>query len=354
MHTPGKPSSRVDAQPGVAAPAWLAALTPLIPELKGALTAGVEAGPAGLILTGTVSTDTERERIGTKAEALFAGVLPVDNRLQVLPPKRPASLSLSLDSGAAALSGVLPGQAEVDRVRAAARTAFPGAKITDTLTVGDAVAQPAWLAPVLELMPELAPVDQAELEASAGGVTLSGTVFSAEIRERIEEKAKAILGEMVLVNRIEVAEQARPVETPAPAPPPAASPLAPAPPAAPPPEVKLPALYFQHDSIALTVESLGLVDTLFDALNARPDLRVELAGFTDSSGEEAYNRDLSRRRAEEILGTLVSKGIDPGRLVPKGYGEERPAADNGTPEGRALNRRVELRIPAASGGNSRS
>ncbi len=112
----GKPTSRVDAQLGVATPAWLAALTTLIPELKGALTAGVEAGPAGLIITGTVPSEAERERIGTRAAALFAGVLSVENRIRVLPPKRPAGLTLSLEAGTLALGGELPGQAEIDRV----------------------------------------------------------------------------------------------------------------------------------------------------------------------------------------------------------------------------------------------
>ncbi len=107
--------------------------------------------------------------------------------------------------------------------------------------------------------------------------------------------------------------------------------------------MKLPTLYFLQDSTELAAGSQGQVDAAVDALKARPGLRVELAGFTDSSGEEAYNRDLSRRRAEEIMGTLVSKGIDPGRLVPRGYGEGRPAADNRTPEGRAMNRRVEFK-----------
>ena len=324
----GKLTSRIDTKIGVEAPAWQAALAALIPEFKGAATAGIEVGPTGLILTGTVSSDAEREQIGKKAEALFAGVLTVDNRIQVVPPKRPAGLTLHKDAGSVALSGELPGKAEIDRVIVAARSAFAGAKINDTLTADSSVAQPAWLGPVLELIPELSPVAQAGLEAGAAGVTLSGTVATAELRERIEKKAKTILGALALVNRIEVLKKAAAVE---------------AKPPSPPPEVRLPALYFLFDSTELEAESQGVLDAVVDALRARSDLRVELAGFADASGQEAYNLDLSRRRAEEILGYLVSKGIDAGRLVPRGYGESQPVADNQTPEGRALNRRVEFK-----------
>jgi OOP family OmpA-OmpF porin len=332
----GKLTSRIETKPGVAAPAWVTALATLIPALRGAATAGIDTGPEGLILTGTVSSDAERQRIGKQAEALFAGVLAVDNRIVVLPPKRPAGLALRGDSESVALSGELSGEKEIERVRAAVRSAFPGAKITDTLTVGDSVAPPVWLEPVLGLMPELSPVAQAGLDAAADGITLSGTVPSPELRERIAKKAQTLLGAHTLVNRIEVAKQVPPVEVPPPAPPPAKLP-------APPPAVEFHTLYFPHDSTELAAESQGALDAVVDRLRARPGRRLELAGFADASGEEAYNLGLSRRRAEAIRSYLVSKGIDPGRLVPRGYGEGHPAADNGTPEGRALNRRVELK-----------
>ena len=72
------------------------------------------------------------------------------------------------------------------------------------------------------------------------------------------------------------------------------------------------------------------------------DVKVEVAGHTDSVGTEEYNMGLSLRRAEAVRQYLVGKGIAADRLIVRGYGESRPVADNATAEGRFQNRRVEL------------
>jgi outer membrane protein OmpA-like peptidoglycan-associated protein len=78
---------------------------------------------------------------------------------------------------------------------------------------------------------------------------------------------------------------------------------------------------------------------------------VEVSGHTDSSGSDALNRELSQRRAESVAEYLASQDIARERLVPEGYGEQYPIADNGTESGRAQNRRVELRLsPLGEGG----
>jgi OOP family OmpA-OmpF porin len=69
---------------------------------------------------------------------------------------------------------------------------------------------------------------------------------------------------------------------------------------------------------------------------------VEIRGYTDSVGPASYNLELSQRRAEAVKQYLVNAGIDPSRLVAKGYGEADPIASNKTPEGRAQNRRIEF------------
>lgn len=71
---------------------------------------------------------------------------------------------------------------------------------------------------------------------------------------------------------------------------------------------------------------------------------IEIYGHTDSTGEAAYNMDLSERRAASVGRYLESQGIQFQRIVTKGFGEEYPVATNDTPEGRQLNRRVELRL----------
>jgi OOP family OmpA-OmpF porin len=72
-------------------------------------------------------------------------------------------------------------------------------------------------------------------------------------------------------------------------------------------------------------------------------LRLSIEGHTDSDGEEAYNQDLSQRRAESVRAYLVSKyQVDGARLESKGFGESKPIDANTTGEGKANNRRVEL------------
>lgn len=77
---------------------------------------------------------------------------------------------------------------------------------------------------------------------------------------------------------------------------------------------------------------------------ASPSAIVEVGGHTDSIGPDDYNQGLSQRRADAVRGYLVEQGVDGQRLSAVGYGETRPIADNDTPEGRARNRRVELRV----------
>jgi outer membrane protein OmpA-like peptidoglycan-associated protein len=73
---------------------------------------------------------------------------------------------------------------------------------------------------------------------------------------------------------------------------------------------------------------------------------VVVQGHTDSTGSDAHNQNLSVRRADAVMGYLVDRGISPARIRAKGYGETHPTATNETPEGRQLNRRVDLLLKA--------
>jgi OOP family OmpA-OmpF porin len=101
---------------------------------------------------------------------------------------------------------------------------------------------------------------------------------------------------------------------------------------------------FAFDSARIEPEFEPVLDVAADELRANPDVRVEVAGHTDSTGADDYNQALSERRANSVVDYLVSKGIDRSRLEPAGSGESQPVADNGTPDGRAQNRRVELNV----------
>jgi OOP family OmpA-OmpF porin len=90
--------------------------------------------------------------------------------------------------------------------------------------------------------------------------------------------------------------------------------------------------------------SMALIRTLASAAVQCSSFRISVEGHTDADGSEAYNLDLSRRRAEEVVKNLVANGVDINTITGGGYGESRPIASNDTPEGMAKNRRIEFKV----------
>ncbi|HND26942.1 MAG TPA: OmpA family protein [Pseudomonadales bacterium] len=101
---------------------------------------------------------------------------------------------------------------------------------------------------------------------------------------------------------------------------------------------------FEFNSAKLTSESKIILDQAAAALKKTPGKKVEVAGHTDAVGSNTYNMKLSQARAKSVRDYLIAQGVDAARLTSAGYGEEKPVADNGSDEGRAKNRRVELHI----------
>lgn len=108
-------------------------------------------------------------------------------------------------------------------------------------------------------------------------------------------------------------------------------------------DLVLEGIEFATGSTQLTPASEQTLERVAESLRAWPDVRVEIGGHTDSQGSAAFNLELSQQRAESVRQFLLGRGIDPTRVTAVGYGEERPIRNNGTVEGRAANRRVELR-----------
>ena len=115
--------------------------------------------------------------------------------------------------------------------------------------------------------------------------------------------------------------------------------------------IDLKGVNFDFDKSTLRPDAVAILDEAISILGKYPQLRVEVAGHTDSIGTEEYNQGLSERRAHTVYDYLTGHGIDAGRLVgPTGYGESKPIAPNtnedgsDNPEGRAKNRRTELNV----------
>jgi len=105
-------------------------------------------------------------------------------------------------------------------------------------------------------------------------------------------------------------------------------------------------ILYDFNSAVLRTESQQTLRDLAANFQRYPDETVSVEGHTDNVGSPEYNQGLSERRAYSVRDYLASQGVAPSRISAIGYGEARPKASNDTPEGRQLNRRVEIHIRA--------
>ena len=103
-------------------------------------------------------------------------------------------------------------------------------------------------------------------------------------------------------------------------------------------------VHFAHGRAKLDTRGKALIDRLIGALNTCPEAALNVAGHSDASGRARRNLALSKRRARTVTSYMIHKGIDAGRLVAIGYGDQRPVAPNDTQANRAKNRRIEVAI----------
>ncbi len=173
---------------------------------------------------------------------------------------------------------------------------------------------------------------------STSGMYTATTAGSAQVT------AYSRAGKMTSSASITVAEMA-PVAPPPPAP------VAPAPPPPPPPTAPvaqrytfdLAMVHFRFDHADLTKGGQDSVRAIAEVLKAHADVNVDVIGHTDWIGTEAYNMKLSRARAETVRRLLVTSGVADTRITVKWRGKDEPIADNHTKDGRAMNRRAEVK-----------
>lgn len=103
-------------------------------------------------------------------------------------------------------------------------------------------------------------------------------------------------------------------------------------------------LLFATNSAVIMPGGYTEIDRVANVLNQYPDTRLQVQGFTDSTGSEQYNMELSQRRAEAVKNALIARSVDPNRIQALGFGESQPIAPNDTAAGRQQNRRVTIMI----------
>lgn len=99
---------------------------------------------------------------------------------------------------------------------------------------------------------------------------------------------------------------------------------------------------FESGKADIVPDSAGLLDRLIETALRCPNATIEIAGHTDSDGEEAANQALSERRAQAVVDYLVRAGLPASRFTPIGYGSAQPLAGNESEDGKAQNRRIEF------------
>lgn len=112
-------------------------------------------------------------------------------------------------------------------------------------------------------------------------------------------------------------------------------------------------VFFESGKAALTPDSYPQLNKLASELIAEPDMNIEVCGYTDNVGNDEDNLVLSQKRAQTVVDYLMAAGISQERMIATGYGSANPIADNATFEGRARNRRIEVKIHTAAGSSAR-
>ena len=103
-------------------------------------------------------------------------------------------------------------------------------------------------------------------------------------------------------------------------------------------------ILFETDKATLRPESMDQIKSIAAILKAYPNVELKIGGYTDNTGEAKHNQQLSTERANAVMNAIVGMGIPSARLKAEGYGSQYPVADNSTEEGRAKNRRIDVRV----------
>lgn len=285
------------------------------------------------VLSGTIGSTSLSDR----AAALVAaqpGVFRVRNNLTTVgaaaaPEPEPAnaarpSFEVRFDDQGVVLNGTVPDEATRQALVNAAAARVGASNVQNSLRVDGTLTAPAWLGQVQNLLPMVADsISNGALAVNAGRLALTGTVGQQSTKDYSSSEATRLLGPNVTIDnqiRVSAAQQSlnrllegRVVE-------------------------------FVTDRAELTPDSRRLLDEMAAVLRQYPDANISIDGHTDSRGRDAYNLELSQRRANAIRSYLTGLGIAAERLTATGYGETRPIRTNDTPAGRAANRRVEFHV----------
>ncbi|MDQ8051344.1 OmpA family protein [Luteibacter sp.] len=255
----------------------------------------------------------------TRAPVPAATVEQVDPRLRI-----------DNTDGKVAVTGQLASEPEKTRLMEALRAAFGGGNVSGDITVDTTTAPARWMDKLIALLPELKASgiklgfdgDKLQVDTSAlpedQRIALSHrlrTEFPSLRMSGLWDKAMAALSMLKAGFTSDDLVKA----------------------------LNLSTIYFETGSAKITGDSMETLVKAAEAIKAAPaGTRIEIGGHTDNSGDAAINMAVSQQRAEAVKTNLVELGVAAEMLDARGFGQDKPVADNATEEGRAQNRRIEF------------
>ncbi len=242
------------------------------------------------------------------------------------------SLKAAFENGKYRLTGTLPDESTKQQVLAKAREIYGEGNFIDELKVGG-VSAPSWLSSVLSLFPFTKnSVTNGGLSAEGNSISLIGQVPNQAAKDKTYADAvKAVPSNVTINNLLTISGQTALSEQQAIV------------------QVKLneaiagKVVEFETGSDQLTDKGKAVLDALAPILKDSTE-NLEIAGNTDNQGNAKKNSDLSKRRAETVKKYLIGKDLNGDRFSTKGYGQEKPIADNNTEDGRQRNRRIDFQV----------
>jgi OmpA-OmpF porin, OOP family len=290
---------------------------------------GIEIGVDGrdVTLSGNVAGESQRRQAAVTA-ADGCGARLVTNTVQIvdLPPYE---TSLCVDGRAMRLRGNVPTPALREQATIRARESFGDAADVDLVLRTDAPEGFELVFPLV--LREMAQLESGCMTLAGNSLSVAGLIRSELARDRLvgvfEQAGRGLYGrtfnlavpqksaeaqscEAYFAERFEAGER----------------------------------VLFDVGSSQLHADGRALLDSLLARARDCSRFRILVTGHTDSDGDAESNRDLSLRRAQAVVDYLAKKGIDPDRMSAVGYGETQPRASNDTDDGKARNRRIEIRI----------
>ena len=279
-------------------------------------------------MTGTAPSSAERERAVTLVSSV-RGVRKIVDRLEIRPPV--FEFAVDRRGSQVVLSGSIPDDGSKPELLSRAAALFGTDAIVDELRESGPTPDADWVPMARRGMDLLVQLDSGSVRLRNRDVTLTGIARSAREQQRISfELLEELPRGYTSTIGIDVPEQGQ---------------LEPAACAATIRDLMQGGgINFEVDSDRLLPDSSPLLNEIVAVLMRCQETRIEVAGHTDSMGEAALNLTLSRQRALRVTQYLIGRGVDARRLTVRGFGESRPVATNGTPRGRAMNRRIEFNI----------